>query len=128
MKDPFRVIKGIFDARKILKETKPDFIFSKGGFVSVPVVLAGRMLRIPIAIHESDYTPGLANKIAMPLASKIFTTFQETEKNLPKEKAMYLGAVLRDGIFTGNPSSERHFADSRITNRSYSLWAAALEL
>ena len=60
-----------------------------GGFVSVPVVLAGRMLKIPIAIHESDYTPGLANKIAMPLASKIFTTFQETEKDLPKEKAMY---------------------------------------
>ncbi|MFJ7678304.1 undecaprenyldiphospho-muramoylpentapeptide beta-N-acetylglucosaminyltransferase [Peribacillus sp. NPDC097198] len=103
-KDPFRVIKGIFDARKILKRTKPDFIFSKGGFVSVPVVLAARMLKIPIAIHESDYTPGLANKIAMPLASKIFTTFEETEKDLPKDKAMYLGAVLRDGIFTGKPS------------------------
>ncbi|WP_350494277.1 undecaprenyldiphospho-muramoylpentapeptide beta-N-acetylglucosaminyltransferase [Peribacillus frigoritolerans] len=109
MKDPFRVIKGIFDARKILKKTKPDFIFSKGGFVSVPVVLAGRMLRIPIAIHESDYTPGLANKIAMPLASKIFTTFQETEKELPKEKAMYLGAVLRDGIFTGKASAGKAF-------------------
>lgn len=104
LKDPFRVIKGIFDARKILKKTKPDFIFSKGGFVSVPVVLAGRMLKIPIVIHESDYTPGLANKIAMPLASKIFTTFEETEKDLPKEKAMYIGAVLRDGIFTGNAS------------------------
>src|SRR4051794_14621294 len=58
IKDPFRVIKGIFDARRILKQTRPDFIFSKGGFVSVPVVLAGKMLKIPILIHESDYTPG----------------------------------------------------------------------
>ncbi|MDQ7864409.1 glycosyltransferase [Peribacillus frigoritolerans] len=84
--------------------------FSKGGFVSVPVVLAGRMLRIPIAIHESDYTPGLANKIAMPLASKNFSLpFKKRKKELPKEKAMYLGAVLRDGIFTGNASAGKAF-------------------
>ena len=109
IKDPFRVIKGIFDARRILKRTKPDFIFSKGGFVSVPVVLAGRMLKIPIVIHESDYTPGLANKIAMPFASKIFTTFEETNALLPKEKAMYIGAVLREGIFTGNSAKGKAF-------------------
>lgn len=102
MKDPFRVVKGIFDARKILKSIRPDFIFSKGGFVSVPVVLAAKMLKIPVFIHESDYTPGLANKIAMPLSSKIFTTFEETAKSLPEEKALYIGAVLREGIFHGN--------------------------
>lgn len=109
MKDPFRVIKGIFDARRILKQTQPDFIFSKGGFVSVPVVLAGKMLKIPIVIHESDYTPGLANKIAMPFASKIFTTFKETNEHLPKEKAMYIGAVLREGIFAGDKSKGKSF-------------------
>lgn len=109
LKDPFRVIKGIFDARRILKHTKPDFIFSKGGFVSVPVVLAGRMLKIPIIIHESDYTPGLANKIAMPFATKILTTFEETNALLPKDKAMYIGAVLREGIFAGNPSKGKSF-------------------
>lgn len=109
IKDPFRVIKGIFDARKILKQTRPDFIFSKGGFVSVPVVLAGKMLKIPIVIHESDYTPGLANKIAMPFASKIFTTFEETNSQLPKEKAMYIGAVLRDGIFAGDATKGKAF-------------------
>lgn len=109
IKDPFRVIKGIFDARKILKQTRPDFIFSKGGFVSVPVVLAGKMLNIPILIHESDYTPGLANKIAIPFASKIFTTFEETNAHLPKEKALYIGAVLREGIFAGNKSRGKSF-------------------
>jgi UDP-N-acetylglucosamine--N-acetylmuramyl-(pentapeptide) pyrophosphoryl-undecaprenol N-acetylglucosamine transferase len=102
LKDPFRVLKGIFEARAILKRTKPDFIFSKGGFVSVPVVLAAKTLKIPVFIHESDYTPGLANKIAMPFASKIFTTFQETNKHVPKDKAVYIGAVLRDGIFQGD--------------------------
>ena len=109
IKDPFRVIKGIFDARKILKQTRPDFIFSKGGFVSVPVVLAGKMLKIPILIHESDYTPGLANKIAMPFATKIFTTFEETNGLLPKEKAMYIGAVLREGIFAGDPIKGKRY-------------------
>lgn len=109
IKDPFRVIKGIFDARKILKQIRPDFIFSKGGFVSVPVVLAGKMLNIPIMIHESDYTPGLANKIAMPFATKIFTTFEETNAHLPKEKALYIGAVLREGIFVGNKSRGKSY-------------------
>lgn len=102
LKDPFRVIKGIFDARKILKQTRPDFVFSKGGFVSVPVVLAAKMLKIPTFIHESDYTPGLANKIAMPFATKIFTTFEETNEFLQEEKALNIGAVLRDGIFNGD--------------------------
>ena len=111
LKDPFRVIKGIFDARRILKQTRPDLIFSKGGFVSVPVVLAGKMLKIPILIHESDYTPGLANKIAIPFASKIFTTFQETNALLSKDKAMYIGAVLREGIFTGNATKGKVFCD-----------------
>lgn len=109
LKDPFRVIKGIFDARRILKKTRPDFIFSKGGFVSVPVVLAAKMLKIPIFIHESDYTPGLANKIAMPFASRIFTTFEESNAHLPKEKALYIGAVLRDGIFAGNGEKGKRF-------------------
>ena len=59
--DPFRVIKGYSEAKKILKEIKPDVVFSKGGFVSVPVVRAAAALKIPCIIHESDMTPGLAN-------------------------------------------------------------------
>ena len=64
--DPFKVLKGYGEARRIIKKLKPDVLFSKGGFVSVPVVLAARHFHIPTIIHESDLTPGLANKICIP--------------------------------------------------------------
>ena len=70
-KDVFKVLKGVLDARKILKH-KPDLLFSKGGFVSVPVVIAARSLKIPTIIHESDLTPGLANKIALKFAKNLY--------------------------------------------------------
>ena len=76
--DPFRVLKGIGEARKILKELKPDIIFSKGGFVAVPVVLAAKRLKIPVIIHESDMSPGLANKLCIPAAVKVCCNFPET--------------------------------------------------
>ena len=66
--DPFRVLKGFREAHKLIRQLKPDVIFSKGGFVSVPVVLAGKRCKVPVIIHESDMTPGLANKIAIPSA------------------------------------------------------------
>lgn len=69
--DPFKVVKGYFEARKILKKLKPDIVFSKGGFVTVPVVMAAKRLDIPVIIHESDVTPGLANKLAIPAATKV---------------------------------------------------------
>ena len=72
--DPFRVIKGLGEAKKLVKILHPDVIFSKGGFVSVPVVLAGKSRHVPTIIHESDMTPGLANKISMPSASKSAVT------------------------------------------------------
>ena len=65
--DPFRVLKGIIDAWSILRRHRPEIIFSKGGFVSLPVAIAARSLRIPVVLHESDFTPGLANKLALPL-------------------------------------------------------------
>ena len=71
--DPFRVVKGLFEAKKIIKKYSPDIVFSKGGFVSVPVVMAAAFLKIPVIIHESDITPGLANKIASKFATKICT-------------------------------------------------------
>ena len=64
--DPFRVLKGIHEARQILKKIRPDIVFSKGGFVAVPVALAANNLKIPLLIHESDMTPGLANRICIP--------------------------------------------------------------
>ena len=83
--DPFRVMKGYTDAKKIMKVIKPDVIFSKGGFVSVPVVRAASACNIPCIIHESDMTPGLANKLCIPVASKICCNFPETLKDLPEE-------------------------------------------
>lgn len=100
--DPFKVIKGYFEACKILKKLKPDILFSKGGFVSVPVVLAAKRCGIPVIIHESDMTPGLANKIAIPAAKKVCANFPETMKYLPPDKAVLTGTPIRSELFAGN--------------------------
>ena len=93
--DPFRVLKGFGEARKFLKEFKPDVVFSKGGFVSVPVVRAAASLKIPCIIHESDITPGLANKLCIPVAKKVCCNFPETLDHLPKGKAVLTGSPIR---------------------------------
>lgn len=100
--DPFRVMKGYLDAKKILKELKPDVVFSKGGFVAVPVVKAAADLKIPCIIHESDMTPGLANKICIPLSKKVCCNFPETLKNLPTGKAILTGTPIRSELTKGN--------------------------
>src|SRR5690625_1643733 len=97
-KDPFKVIKGMMQAWRIIGRCKPVVIFSKGGFVSVPVVLAAKLRRIPTIIHESDYTPGLANKIAIPFVNKVLATFPETMQFLPEKKTEYVGPVIRDEL------------------------------
>ncbi len=100
--DPFRVIKGLGEAKNLIRDLKPDVIFSKGGFVSVPVVLAGKKCKVPVIIHESDMTPGLANKIAIPSATKICCNFPETLAHLPKEKAVLTGSPIRQELLSGN--------------------------
>ncbi len=100
--DPFRVMKGYKEARKILKDLKPDVVFSKGGFVSVPVVRAAASLKIPCIIHESDMTPGLANKLCIPVASKVCCNFPETLQNLPAEKAVLTGSPIRKELHKGD--------------------------
>lgn len=100
--DPFRVIKGFAEAKKILKKEKPDVLFSKGGFVSVPVVRAAASLHIPCIIHESDMTPGLANKLCIPAAQKVCCNFPETLKMLPEEKAVLTGSPIREELSNGN--------------------------
>lgn len=102
MKDPFRVIKGIGEAWNIIRKTKPNVIFSKGGFVSVPVVVAARFRRVPTIIHESDLSPGLANKIATPFAKKILTTFPETVDFIKKKNTVYVGPIIREELFQGS--------------------------
>lgn len=107
--DPFRVIKGYWEALKIVKTYKPDVVFSKGGFVAVPVVLAAKHNKIPVIIHESDITPGLANKICIPSAQKVCCNFPETLPYLPKEKAVLTGSPIREELLSGNRLSGLQF-------------------
>ena len=100
--DPFKVIKGYTEASSLIKKLKPDVVFSKGGFVSVPVVLAAKRRGVPSIIHESDMTPGLANKICIPCAKKVCTNFPETLKNIPGNKAVLTGSPIRQELFEGN--------------------------
>lgn len=116
LSDPFRVIKGLAEAHKLLGKLRPDIVFSKGGFVSVPVVIAAKMRQIPVIIHESDMTPGLANKLAIPSASKVCCNFPETVSHLPKGKAVLTGCPIRSELLSGNASSARElcgFDESR---------------
>lgn len=101
LSDAFRVIKGFNDSIGVLRRLKPDVVFSKGGFVSCPVVWAAKLLGIPAIIHESDMTPGLANKLSMPYAKRICYTFPETEGYIPKEKGVLTGIPVREGLFSG---------------------------
>ena len=107
--DPFRVLKGFSEAKKLIKDLKPDVIFSKGGFVSVPVVIAGKQCKVPTIIHESDMTPGLANKLAIPSASKVCCNFPETLEHLPKEKAVLTGSPIRSELLVGDKNAALEF-------------------
>lgn len=100
--DPFRVLKGFGEARKLLKQLKPDIVFSKGGFVSVPVVVAAKRCKVPAIIHESDMTPGLANRLAISSAVKVCANFPETVRYLPEGKAVLTGTPIRRELFAGN--------------------------
>ena len=98
--DPFRVLWGCLEAASLMRRLKPDVLFSKGGFVSVPVVFGAWLHRVPAVLHESDMTPGLANRLTIPFAKVICTTFPETAALIGK-KAGYTGSPLRASLFAG---------------------------
>ncbi len=111
--DAFKVPVGYFQAKKILKDFGAEVVFGKGGFVSVPVVVAASRLKIPVIIHESDLSPGLANKIALRFADKICTSFEETSSYVPKKyakKVVYTGTLVRESILKGDKESGYKFA------------------
>ncbi len=107
--DPFRVLKGFSEARKLMKELSPDIVFSKGGFVTVPVVLAAKKCKIPAIIHESDMTPGLANKLCIPSAAKVCCNFPETVSCLPEGKAVLTGTPIRQELLKGDKVQALNF-------------------
>lgn len=100
--DIFRVLKGIFDSYKKLKEINPNIVFSKGGYVAVPVTIACKILGIPLIIHESDITPGLANKIAIPMSKALCISFPETMDNINYENVYLTGTPIRKELFEGD--------------------------
>ncbi len=103
--DPFRVLKGFGEARRILKDIRPDIVFSKGGFVSVPVVRAAASLKIPCVIHESDMSPGLANKLCIPVSCRVCCNFPETLQSLPSSKAVLTGSPIREELTKGSAAA-----------------------
>ncbi|GFZ31007.1 UDP-N-acetylglucosamine--N-acetylmuramyl-(pentapeptide) pyrophosphoryl-undecaprenol N-acetylglucosamine transferase [Clostridium zeae] len=100
--DPFKVVKGMVEAYKIITKEKPDIVFSKGGFVTVPVVIAASIKKVPVVTHESDITPGLANKLAAPFCNKLCVTFSESLKYIKDDKGVYTGTPIRKELFEGS--------------------------
>lgn len=119
--DPVRVIKGFNEALALLKKIRPDIVFSKGGYVSVPVVKAASILKIPIIIHESDMTPGLANKLSYSSASKICCSFRETLQYLPPKKGVFTGSPIRSSLLHGDRKRAADFTSMRKGDYPYIL-------
>ena len=114
--DMFRVADGFRQAVALMGKLKPDLVFSKGGFVSCPVVWAAWLRRVPVVIHESDMTPGLTNKLSMPFAKKVCYTFPESEKHLPADKGIRTGLPIREALLRGIASEGRricNFTDTK---------------
>ncbi|MFT8314185.1 MAG: undecaprenyldiphospho-muramoylpentapeptide beta-N-acetylglucosaminyltransferase [Clostridium sp.] len=100
--DPFKVLRGIIQSIGIMKREKPDIVFSKGGFVTVPVVIAAHLCKIPVVAHESDITPGLANRLAAPYCTKVCVTFPESIKNIKGNKGVLTGTPIRKELLEGS--------------------------
>ena len=103
---PFKLIKGYTEAKRILKELNPDIIFSKGGYVSVPVTFAAKALHIPVVAHESDFNLGLANKLILKTCTKMCCSFEETAKTL-KNKGVFTLSPVRESLFLGNANNAK---------------------
>ncbi|AQR97047.1 undecaprenyldiphospho-muramoylpentapeptide beta-N-acetylglucosaminyltransferase [Clostridium saccharoperbutylacetonicum] len=100
--DPFKIMKGVIQSIRIISKEQPDIIFSKGGFVAVPVVIAASMKKIPVVAHESDITPGLANKLSAPFCDKLCVTFRESLNYVKGDKGVLTGSPIREEILKGD--------------------------
>lgn len=114
--DPFKVVKGIFQAKNIIKKENPNIVFSKGGFVSVPVVIGAYLSKVPVITHESDITPGLANKLSTPYCTKVCVTFPESVEKIKNKKGILTGTPLRRELFNGN--KEKGLITCRFKNNN----------
>lgn len=116
--DFFKVPIGFLQSLWILLWYMPDVIFSKGGYVAVPVVLAAWIYRIPILVHESDSTPGIANQFLSKFANRIAVAYPSAEQYFPKNKTAMVGNPIRFEVTDGEPfilRRELGFTESRKT-------------
>ena len=109
LKDPFKVLKGISQCKKLLSVLQPDVIFAKGGFVSVPVVMAAKKHHIPVVLHESDFTMGLANRISAPRATIVCTSFAPTVKEVKGGHGVWTGSPVREELLHATRSQAQAF-------------------
>lgn len=101
--DPVKILLGIGQAYQLLRKLKPDVVFSKGGFVAFPVVVGAWLNRIPIVAHESDMSPGLANRLSFPFVNKICVTFAVAKKHFKQQdKVVVTGTPIRQELLSGN--------------------------
>lgn len=100
--EPFKNVAGYFQALSHLRKIRPSAVFAKGGFVSFPVVSAAWTLGIKSILHESDFTPGLANKLCDPFAKRVCTSFEQTLNYLPAKKSVYTGSPVRAELLQGD--------------------------
>ncbi|MCM1404212.1 MAG: UDP-N-acetylglucosamine--N-acetylmuramyl-(pentapeptide) pyrophosphoryl-undecaprenol N-acetylglucosamine transferase [Prevotella sp.] len=98
---PFKLMKGIREAKKILRQLQPSVVFSKGGFVALPVVYAAASLGIKIVAHESDMSLGLANRLSAKKCQTLCTTFPLDQTKYPQ--MVQTGAIIRNSIYHGDP-------------------------
>ncbi|MBQ9988767.1 MAG: undecaprenyldiphospho-muramoylpentapeptide beta-N-acetylglucosaminyltransferase [Clostridia bacterium] len=107
--DPFRVLAGISQSKKLMRELKPDLVFAKGGFVSVPVVMAARRHKVPVILHESDYTCGLANRLCLPYADKVCVSFEPTLAHVKGGRGVWTGSPIRNELLHGQKERAQAF-------------------
>ncbi|MDR0286418.1 MAG: undecaprenyldiphospho-muramoylpentapeptide beta-N-acetylglucosaminyltransferase [Clostridiales bacterium] len=105
--DPFLVLAGYRDSVRLVKKIKPDIVFSKGGFVTVPVVRAAAKCNVPVVCHESDITPGLATRLSVKYADKVCLTFPDAVDKIPNKKGIYTGSPIREELYQGDAESAR---------------------
>lgn len=109
-----RTFGGFFDARKVIKEFKPDLLISTGGYVTVPVCIAASLSKVPVYIHEQTAASGLANRISAKFAKRVYTTFAESKDEFPSEKVLHVGNAIRNQIFDTYGAGEVVDALSRM--------------
>ncbi len=115
VKIPFAFLRAVRQAEEGLRTFSPDLVFSKGGYVALPVVFACKRLGIPCFAHESDFTPGLANKLSAKKCETVFTSFPETAERLKNGK--FSGAPMRRSLFAPTKAEGRRYFDVKKTDK-----------